>query len=145
MKSFTFDLSEPLEYSRNGEVVLGEKIVLYAPKPAQRKKAMKLKQTFFQSLPKGDGSAQQNNKEKESEEIEGHMVLFIVAQSDADYAEFIETGRSLICDRNAKIDDAEYLTTFTMDKIDLDEMENMVGQYVANFIVRSALKALGNG
>lgn len=143
MKTFTFDLTEPIEYSHKGELVQGTSITLYAPKPAQRKKAMKLKQVFFQSLPKSDGSERKTN-EKESE-IDGNMVLFIVAQSDADYADFIETGRSLLCDRNAKINDEEYLTTVTVDKLDLDDMETMIGQYVANFIVKSALKALGNG
>jgi len=144
VKTFEFTLSEPIEYSTKGEVREGTSITFYAPKANQRKKVMKLKQTFFQSLPKGDGTPQQEKQTpNEVPEIDGDAVLFIVAQSTADYAEFIEIGRSVICDRNAKIDDNEYLTVVTLDKVDIDEMEKMVGQYVANFIVKSALKSLG--
>jgi hypothetical protein len=145
MKTFTFDLTEPIEYSSGGELVSGTSITLYAPKPSQRKKAMHLKQIFFQAMSEAAEDAKPNddNADKKVPEIEGGMLLVIIAQSKADYVEFIETGRSLICDKNAKINDAEYLTTVTMDKMDLDDMENLVGQYVANFIVKSALRALG--
>lgn len=141
MKTFDFELSEPVEYSAKGDVTTGSKIVCYAPKPSQRSKVMKLKQIFFQSLPKTN-QQKTESKEQESSEITGSEVLFVVAQSDASYPDFIELGRSIICDRNAKIDDAEYITTAIIDKISLDDLELLVGGYVANFIVNAALKSL---
>ena len=143
MKSFQYELPDPIEYSVKGEQTFGSSITFYAPKPAQRKKTTKLKQTFFQSLPRGNESAKPEQAKDETPEITGEAILALVASSTVDYSEFIELGRSLICDRNAKIDDVEFLTTALVDRIDIDILEDMIGQYVANFIVRSALKSLG--
>lgn len=144
MKTFTFELSEPIEYSAQGELRDGKSITFYAPKPSQRKRVMKLKQAFFQSLPKATGTEAPREKQTNTEdpEIDGDAVLLIIAQSDTDYAEFIETGRFVLCD-NGKIEDAVSLTSVTLDKVSMDDMEQMVGQYVANFIVKSALSSLG--
>jgi hypothetical protein len=51
MKTFQFDLEEPVEFSHGGEMVEGNSITFYAPKPNQRKKTTKLKQAFFRALP----------------------------------------------------------------------------------------------
>lgn len=143
MKSFKFDLPEPIMYATRGEPAEGTSITCYAPKPNQRKKVMKLKQMFFQSLPKSEGQTTEKQPTAEDTEITGDAVLFVVAQSNADYSEFIEIGRSILCEANAKVNDEEYLTTVLIDKLDLDVMEDLIGQYVANFIVKSALKSLG--
>lgn len=146
MKTFDFYLEEPIEYASGGEVVSGSKITFYAPKPSQRKKVMKLKQLFFQALPKTSGTdvkAEKPGDDDLDNEINGDAIIALVASSSADYAEFVELGRSLICDQNAKIDETVYLTTVLIDKVDVDTLESMVGQYIANFIVKSALKSLG--
>jgi hypothetical protein len=76
-------------------------------------------------------------------EISGGEVLFLIAHSkESDYPAFIETGRSLVCDKVGKVDDTEWFTTVVADKLDIDILENMIGEYVANFIVRSSLKSL---
>lgn len=143
MKSFDFILDEPVEYAVKGETTTGNKITCYAPKPSQRTKAMKLKQTFFQAIPKNrPTNVEADKKSAEDQDITGNEVLFIVAQSEADYPAFIELGRSLICDKNAKIDDVEYITTAIIDKLEVETLEALVGDYVANFIVSSALKSL---
>lgn len=145
MKSFTFELSEPVSYSSKGEVTQGTSITFYAPSAAQRKKVTKLKQFFFRALPKEIDAEVERDKTKNTEqaEITGEAIIALIAGSDADYSEFIELGRSLLCERNAKIDDIEFLTAPILDRISIDELENMVGQYVANFIVKSALMSLG--
>lgn len=143
MKTFSYELTEPIEYSVKGEQAFGSSITFYAPKPVQRKKTTKLKQMFFQSLPKSDGTRPEQTQKDETPEVTGDAILGLIASSNTDYSEFIELGRSLICDKNAKIDDVEFLTTALVDRIDIDSLEEMIGQYVANFIVRSALKSLG--
>ena len=140
MKSFDYVLEEPVEYFVNGEQTEGSRITFYAPKPNQRKKTTKLKQAFFRALPKE--SSETSSKPDEDIDIKGAEILFTIAQSDADYTEFIETGRSLICDKVGKIDDVEYLTTPIADRLSIDVLEDMIGEYVANFIVKSALKSL---
>jgi hypothetical protein len=133
-------LLEPVEFSHGGDVVEGSSITFYAPKPNQRKKTTKLKQAFFRSLPT-EGEA--TGEKPEELEISGTEVLFLIASSkEADYTEFIEIGRSLVCDKVGKVDDVENFTTFIADKLDIDVLENIIGDYVANFIVRSSLKSL---
>ena len=141
MKSFTFDLEDELEFSHGGEMVSGSSVTFYAPKPNQRKKTTQLKQAFFRALPT-DGAESQGSKDDVEIEISGREVLFLIAQSDADYPQFIEVGRSLVCDKVGKVDDTEFFTTVLADKLTIDTLENMIGEYVANFIVRSALKSL---
>lgn len=139
MKSFVFELDEKVEYSHQGDQTEGSSVTFYAPKPNQRKKTTQLKQMFFRALPT-DGDADQ--KSEAEPDIKGTDILFLIAQSDADYPHFIEVGRSLVCDRTGKVDDVEFLTTVIADKLDIEVLEEMIGEYVANFIVRSALASL---
>jgi len=142
VKTFEFKFDEPIEFSHGGERVEGNSITFYAPKPKQRKKTGKLKQAFFRALPT-EGNENQSSHRNEEVEISGAEVLFLVAHSkETDYPDFIETGRSLICDQVGKIDDTEYFTTFIADNIELDVLEEMIGEYIANFIVRSSLQSL---
>ena len=143
MKTFTFELEEPVEYSHGGDLVEGSSITFYAPKPNQRKKTTKLKQAFFRALPTDPNQANENQEKDEDFEIGGAEILFLIAHSkEADYPSFIETGRSLVCDKVGKVDDTEFFTTVVADKLDIDTLENIIGEYVANFIVRSSLKSL---
>ncbi len=140
MRTFDFSLDEPVEYSHGGDSVEGNSITFYAPKPNQRKKTTKLKQAFFRALP-----TDQNAPDDKPEEVDisGAEILFLIAHSnETDYPDFIETGRSLVCDKTGKVDDAEFFTTVIADRLDIDVLENIIGEYVANFIVRSSLKSL---
>lgn len=131
-----------MEFSHGGDMVTGNSITFYAPKPNQRKKTTVLKQMFFRALPKSGDVATGDASPADDEDIKGKDILFLIAQSDADYPQFIEVGRSLVCDKVGKVDDVEYLTTSLADKLDIDTLESMIGEYVANFIVRSALAKL---
>lgn len=144
MKTFEFEFEEPIEYAHKGEVTLGHKVVFTAPKSNQRKKTTKLKQMFFRAIASIQGdepNKPETNDVNKNPDIEGDKLLILMAQSDVDYTDFIETGRSLICDGVGKVDDVEPFTVFMADKLGIDELELMVGEYVANFILRSALKS----
>ena len=121
-------------------MVTGTHVVFYAPKPNQRKKTTKLKQMFFRALPK-DGEPD-GKQPDENPDIKGRDILFLIAQSEADYTDFIEVGRSLVCDKVGKVDDVEFFTTVMADKLDINVLEAMIGDYVANFIVKSAMDSL---
>ena len=143
MKTFEFELEEPIEYGVGGNVATGSKVVMYAPKAKQRKKTGQLKQMFFRALPT-DGDADADVKEGAESEITGDMILFLIAQSAEDYTDFIEVGKSLICDGNAKIDDLEKFNAAHAEMLSIDDLDRMVGGYVAHFIVRSALNSIRN-
>ncbi len=141
MKTFVFELEEPVEYASGGEQTEGSSITFYGPKPNQRKRTTKLKQSFFRALPKPDADAV-DTKQPDDFTISGKEVLFLIAQSDADYPDFIETGRSLVTDKVGKVEDAEWFTTVVADRLETEVLEQIIGEYVANFIVSSSLKSL---
>lgn len=142
MKTFTFKLEDPVEYSSGGNMVEGNEIVFSAPKPNQRRKTTKLKQAFFRALPK-EGEEDPDKKKDEDTVIRGAEVLYIIAQSDiADYPDFIETGRTLICDDVGKIDDIGVFNVTVADRLPIEVLEEIIGEYVANFIVRSAIRSI---
>jgi len=142
VKTFDYELEETLEYGVGGNVAQGSKIHFYAPKAKQRKKTGQLKQMFFRALPT-DGNSEDVQQGKE-DDVTGEMILFLIAQSDQDYTDFIEIGKTLICDGNAKIDDIEKFTAGHAELVTIDDLEQMVGEYVAHFIVRSALNSIKN-
>jgi hypothetical protein len=153
MKTLEYRLTQPIEYSDQGEMVPGEVLVLTAPKGNQRKEITKLKQTFFRAISSGNESlseeqievAKDKRSESESEEIEinSDEVLFIVMQSSSvDYADFIEIGRKVILGGICKIDGVKTVNAVIVDRLSVEDLENLIGSYVAFFIVSSAMKSM---
>lgn len=153
MKTLEYRLAQPIEYSDQGEMVPGEVLVLTAPKGNQRKDITKLKQTFFRAISSGNESptpeqieeAKGKRGEVEDSELEinSDEVLFIVMQSSSvDYADFIEIGRKVLIGGICKIDGVKTVNAVIIDRLSVEELENLIGSYVAFFIVSSAMKSM---
>lgn len=139
----TFEFESPIEVAHGGEVISCNRIEFTAPKASQRKKTTKLKQMFFRAVT-GSADARPNidkaDKPKK-DDLNGAELLIVMAQSDVDYVDFIEVGRSLVCENVGKLDGVEPFTVHIADNLDSDVLESIIGEYVANFILRSALKS----
>ena len=153
MKTLEYRLAQPIEYSDQGEMVPGEVLVLTAPKGNQRKDITKLKQTFFRAITSTNDPANSEQieeaKEKRDEveeselEINSDEVLFVVMQSSSvDYADFIEIGRKVLIGGICKIDGVKTVNSVIIDRLSVEELENLIGAYVAFFIVSSAMKSM---
>lgn len=142
MNTMTFTFDTPIEVAHKGDMISCSYIEFVAPKANQRKKTTKLKQMFFQAITAAaTPSAEQKSGNADKSDIKGYELLIIMAQSHVDYTDFIETGRSVVCDGVGKLDGVEPFTAPIADNLDADVLENIIGDYVANFILRSALKS----
>ena len=155
MKTLDYRLSQPVPYADQGETVEGEVLVCTAPKGKNRKDVTKLKQMFFRSLPDQDSAsiekaqaAKELKEEEASEEdisINGNEILFIVMQSaKVEYDDFIELGRKVLSSGCCSIDGVKEVNSTIIDRLSVEELENVVGEYVAFFIVSSAMKSMQN-
>lgn len=144
MKELEFHLEEPLEYAHDGDPATTEEITLKAPKTRQRKTVGKLKQYFFRALPKDqtDDDEKKQDQPQDEVEIKGDEIIFLIAQSDVDYTDFIEQGRKLMLSGTAEVAPGVPLTDVLIDRMSIDDVDRMIGEYVATFIVRSALKSV---
>lgn len=154
MKTLEYKLSQPVEYADQGEQVEGEVLVCTAPKGKHRKDVTKLKQMFFRSMPgieeisdsqKEAAEARKSETEGDDFDINGEEVLFVIMQSTrVEYDEFIELGRKLIANGLCKVDGVKEANSVILDRLPVEELEKLIGEYVAFFIMKSAMKSIQN-
>ena len=154
MKTLEYRLAQPIEYSDQGEMVPGEVLVLTAPKGNQRKEITTLKQTFFRAISSNTNSAsteqieEAKNKRETKEEVEeieinsDEVLLVVMQSSDVEYADFIEIGRKVITGGVCKIDGVKTVNAVIIDRLPVEELEKLIGSYVAFFIVSSAMTSM---
>ena len=100
---------------------------------AERKKAKKAKKTP-NTVPK---------KEPEDDAMDAETILTIMmASSDIDYADCLACVIEILkAEELALIDGEARVTDSFLDQLPLEELENIAGEYLANFITPSALRA----
>ncbi len=143
--TFDFTLTHSIEYSTNGDSREGRVISCTAPTSKQQRFRMELKQGFMRaitSLNSGDSEPQKIDDGSGSKEPTGTEILMGLYSSDIDMPEFMETFKKLACSGVCKIEGEEDLKEGTFDRMDPEDAENLLGDYLVNFILSSALKAL---
>lgn len=138
---FEFKLSKPIEYAHGGNQEKGELLILTAPTQRQAKERTKLQQGFFRAIT----SVQSNGEEKkttDSPEIKGSDIVAIMLSSPVDMVSFLEDFRRMITSGVCKIEGREVLTSALYDKLDPNDIDALLGEYLGNFILSSQLKTL---
>jgi hypothetical protein len=137
---FEYVLTTPFGYDHAGERRDAEKIVLKAPSSRNSKQCAYLKQAFFQSLPEVDVSNPQAVDDAETTKIDGEAIMAMLAMSkNTDLAEVLEVARELFTSGIAMIDGQQKLTKHLTESMSQEDWESMLGAYMANFTVASAL------
>lgn len=137
---FEYVLQEPIKYAAKGEENLGFKLTLKAPTAKHREYLIKLKQQFFKALA-GLRNNNQNAAEAASdqagpEELEGKQILMMLYMSGIDMVDFQNTFRALLLQGLVKIDEVQ-LNSHLIDQVGQDEFENIIGEYIASFLLSS--------
>ena len=141
-KEVTYTLETPLKYAYRGEPMDGEFITLKAPTSRNMAECAALKQAFFRALPQ-DGAVEADTTDTGDAEITGEGVMTLITMSkDVELASVLVTGRELLTSGVALIEGEEKLTKPLLDNISQDDLEGMLGEYLANFILASALQRL---
>jgi hypothetical protein len=146
-KKYDFEVKEKFKYAYKGNEQEVEFITLHPPTSKNLKESSDLKQFVFRALT--EASERNPGKDKDEEEpAEGaqaeltgaDILLSIYAASRVSLAKFLVTGIELLSTKGvAEVDGEERLTKTLIDKMDPDEFEEMLGEYIARFIMASAL------
>lgn len=143
---FNYELKTPFKYAKSGEQLEAMFITLKAPTSKNIKENSFLKQAFFRSLPKQNIS--QDNEQNQIEdniEITGSEIIAMITMSDnVELITILLTAKELFSSGIALVDGEEKLTKPLIDKITQDDLEDMVGSYMANFTLASSIAQMKN-
>lgn len=144
-KEIIVELTNKFPYSHKGmPVEAAEFIALFPPTSKHMDHIAYLKQCFYRSIPTDtNGSEEIGSKKDEDKEIDGSSLLQLMMMSDkVEIKNVFLTAKELFCSGIAMVDGQEKLTKTLLDLVDLDDFEKMVGDYLANFILASALQKM---
>lgn len=144
IKEFTFNLSENVTYSNGSDQTESGYIVFTAPTSKNKKECRFLRQAFYRSI----NSLKSKNKDEDSTEKEinvdfkGSDIIDLFAMGSEDLDKICEAAERLFLNGVAEIGGEVKLTRPIMDRIDPEDLDEMIGEYLRNFILRSALNKM---
>ncbi len=135
-----FNLSNPIKGAHvGGDVRDVSLLVLSAPPAYCKEHPIKMRQMFsscMMSLAK-DRPEQENKTEQEAE-LDGDAVIQMLYMAEADMVKFHEIFEKLLCIKGVcKMDNEADLTKEFYKKIGIDDLDKLLGDYLANFMVPS--------
>jgi len=141
-KAISVDLSQPIEYAKGGELEAGTFITMDPPSSRNMTECAALKQAFFRALPK-DGTVETDDTDSNSAEITGEAIMTLITMSkDVELGTVLLLAKELLTSGVAKVEGEVKLTKPLFDNLSQDDVELLVGEYMANFILASALQRL---
>ena len=143
---FNYDLVEKFKYALKGEEAEASFITLQAPSSKNMKECSFLKQAFFRSLPKEKEEISSVLKdEAKDKKITGDEIMMLIVMSEnVDLINVLITARELFASGVALVDGETKVTKPILDSIKQDDLEAMVGAYMANFILASSIARMEN-
>ena len=131
----------PLSYSSDGSQYDGTFIRLFDPSAKVSKECSALKQAFLRAVPKEASKNAASTPEDSAMSLTGSDVIEILAMSiDVDLPDVLEIGRRLfLAPGIAKVEGETKLTNTLLGRLDQEDFENMLGEYLVNFTLASAL------
>lgn len=145
MQEIIYTLKQGFYYAHKGDQRVAEFITLRAPTVENIGYIAKLKQGFMQAV---TGQQRQDNAtsgdtEGGVDDLTGEMIMAMLSMSDIDYAAYLQTAKAVFAGSGiAIIDGDEQLKPATIDKMAIDDLEAMTGEYLKVFILTSALKMM---
>ncbi len=138
---FIFPLTKSVPYAFEGNQLQAEAIKLFAPSSIHSKQCAALKQAFFRALPKNIGIDSVDVDEDATADIGGKEIIIMMAMSDSvDLAATFEIARELFVSGDvALLDGQAKMKKIHTQKMSQHDWEQMIGAYMANFILASAL------
>ncbi len=139
---FNYTLTTQFKYADGtGEQVPAKFITFYAPTRKCIKECSALKQAFFRAMNEQDTSKATGETEVE---IESKDIMALLAISNkVDLPDVMEVAAQLFLLPGIALVDGEHkFKTALMDRVSVDDFENMLGEYLLNFTLASSLAQL---
>lgn len=144
---FNYELSEPIQYAHNGNPVEASFITFKAPSSKQIDLCADLKQYFFQALKEGEelsaGKAVGNADNKDLELTGSDIMSLLSMSTKVKLRSVILTAKQLFKVKGiAMLDGSVNINELHFNEMDPDEIQDMIGEYLVNFILASVLKKM---
>lgn len=143
--TITYELKVSVPYHDKGEVVEGQFITLSAPSSRNLSECADLKQAFFRAMPKDEAGREGSplSEADKNNDITGDAIMMLISMSpEVELKKVLLTARELFSSGVAKIDGETKVTKPILDSFSQDDLEDMTGMYLANFILASVLKKM---
>jgi len=141
---FQYVLKSPFSYASKGETIEAKFVVLTAPTSRTTHECAALKQAFFRAMGEQDSTTATGAEQASDYTIEGPDIMTLLAMSkNVDFPDVLEVAKRLFqMPGIALVDGETKFGSALIDRMSIDDLEDMLGQYMVNFILASSLKRL---
>lgn len=153
------ELDHPFDYAAKGAKVEAQFITLKAPCVSSIAYFARMKQGLIKTMQNASSNEDsdeikaavearsQNSEEESKQEVAslepGEIIMMLIVSDDLDFADYLAVAKeALLAKGVAFIDGETILTRSLFDKVHVSDFEKMVGSYIRDFIVASALATL---
>lgn len=144
-KDFTYELERPILYQDETGEKETHTLVLYAPSNQLAEQKGILRQKVLAAFVEAGNSSSANKpdkEEKKKDKIEPEEILFAIAVSKH-FLEIKTAFRELLKNGCLSLDGKiDKITNWHLDQIEDEELEEVMGQFIVNFIIPSWMKRL---
>lgn len=139
MSEVTYELKKPFEYAYKGETQEASFITLAAPTFKQMRHLTPIKQAFMASINEISKSDIADDGKSDSDgEITAAGAMQVLYMWSGNLVA-VQTEAQEMFRHIAQIDGETKLTTPLMEKMDPDDFDGLLGEYIANFIAPSLM------
>ncbi len=142
----TYELKAGFTYGdKDGNQQTASFIELAAPTSRNMTECAELKQSFYRALPDDKDATDEDREGKEIGDIKGADVIGLILRSkDVKLITVLLHAKALFTSGIAKVDGETKMTKPLCDKMNNEDFEDMVGEYLVNFILASMLQKMKN-
>lgn len=154
-KQIEFELSDEdkFEYGKKGNLATATFITLSVPTSANMNECALLKQAFFHAIrdqakltgsDRGSEAEDDEDEDDDDSTLDGETIMKIIIVSDVELITVLIAAKILFTSGIAMVDGETKLTVPLIEKLPMDTLERMTGEYMANFILASELQKQKN-
>lgn len=144
MNNFNFKLTKPVEIAKKGDVELVFELEIRAPTGQNRAQLIRIKQGFFKALVSQSKAAapaavsQDDQGANPFDSMDGSQIMMLFYMSDVDLPALEDEFKKLLSQGGAFADGVQ-LTPYHLDRIEFEEFERLMGEYIKVFIAPSLI------
>ena len=140
MKEIRFTLTTPVKFTHQGEDTDGNFITLKEPSLNLLIKLSIYKSAFYSAAARTADSDDEVTSNKEKEAVTGEQIMSLLYMECRNMPELLKQAQSLFVTQGvASVEGVVDMTTPILKMMSIDDFERMLGEYLVNFILASAL------
>ena len=140
MNEIQFQLNTPVKYASGGEEIDGTFITLTEPSIKQLDYISEFKKAFYKAAEKVSSDASPVDTGNDKEKVTGDQIMALLYSHCPDMKQLFGIARKLFFSTGIAMVEGEVnFTPAIYDTMSINDFERMIGEYLVNFILQSAL------